>query len=243
MGHVEQLKLLWELQKVEGEIAHKEQELQNIPSVKAYHARKKELADLQEARRCHGEKMDAAREKMRNGEMNLQNISAVMRGLHKKLYGGEVHSTRELESMEKKLSLIQAEKTVLEDEILSLMEELEKDELEKLRLDSREKEGQEKLQQLKNRAQKEMQLAKQELELLHERRTAIMQQVDAPLLQKYRELSSKMQGQCVSLVLDGFCGICNVSLPSAFFARILTPGKLVYCENCGSLLVPGDKKT
>lgn len=237
---MEQLKLLWQLQELEREIARKENELQNISSVKAYHLHKKEVSDLQELRRGQGEKIDAARKMMRNSELNLQDKSAVIAGLHKKLYGGEVHSTRELESMEKKLSLMQLEKAGLEDAILAIMEELERDELENSRLDGQEKEGQEKLQQIKQRAQKDMQAARQELNVLAGRRTGIVQQLDASLLQKYRELAGKTQGQCISLVLDGFCGICNVSLPSAFRARMLTPGKLVYCENCGSLLVPGD---
>ncbi|MEW5920715.1 MAG: hypothetical protein AB1796_07190 [Bacillota bacterium] len=237
---MEQLKLLWELQELEREIARKENDLQNISSVKAFHALKKEVSDLQEILRGHEEKIDAAKKKLKRSEMNLQNTNAVIAGLNKKLYGGEVHNNRELESMEKKLSLMQVEQSALEDEILSIMEELEKDELESSRLGRQGKEVQEQLQQIKVQAQKDMQSARQELAVLGERRTGIMEQVEGPLLQKYRELSGKMQGQCISLVVGGYCGICNVSLPSAFRARILTPGQLVYCENCGSLLVLGD---
>jgi len=237
---VEQLKLLWQLQELEQEIARKEIEMQNIPSVSAYRVRKREMAALQDTLSCYAEKMEAARKKMRRAELDLHNINGAIADLNKKLYGGAVHNTRELEGMEKKVLSMKTEQSAIEDNILSIMEELEKDEFKSSELDRETDMGQERLQQVKIQAQKDMQLARQELEELNRRREGITQRVEAPLLQKYRELKAKMHGQCISLVLNSFCGICNVSLPSAFRARILTPGQLIFCENCGSLLVLGD---
>ncbi len=232
--------MLWELQELEREIAIKEDEMRKIPSVQVYRSQKSEVSSLQESLSSQQGKVEAGKKKLRRGEMNLQNVNASITGLNNKLYGGEVQSTRELENMEKKLSQLQAEQSEIEDEILSIMEELEKDELKTSELCQQEEKEQARLQKVKAQAQKELQFARQELAQLNERRIGIMEQLEAPLLQKYQDLSRKMQGQCVSLVKEGFCGICNVSLPSAFRARILTPGQLVFCENCGSLLVLGD---
>ena len=234
------MKLLWELQELEREIAFKEDEMRKIPSVQIYRSQKNEVSSLQESLSSQQEKMEVGKKKMRREEMNLQNVNASIAVLNNKLYGGEVQSTRELENMEKKLSALQTEQSAIEDEILSLMEEMEKDELKTSELCRQEEKEQARLQKVKAQAQKELQAARQELAKLNERRNGIMEQLEAPLLQKYQDLSRKMQGQCVSLVKEGFCGICNVSLPSAFRARILTPGQLVFCENCGSLLVLGD---
>lgn len=237
---MEQLKLLWQLQELEQEIARKETEIQNISSVNAYRACKKEVAALQDSLRRQAETMDAARKKMRRAELDLRNINGAIADLNKKLYGGAVHNTRELEGMEKKVLSMRAEQSAIEDNILTIMEELEKDEFKSSELGRETEAEQERLQQVKTQAQKDMQLARQELDDLNKRCESIMQRVEAPLLQKYRELKAKMHGQCISLVQNSFCGICNVSLPSAFRARILTPGQLVFCENCGSLLVLGD---
>lgn len=237
---MEQLKLLWQLQELEREIARKETEMQNIPSVNAYRARKKEVAALQDTLRPYAETMDAARKKMRRAELDLCNINGAIADLNKKLYGGAVHNTRELEGMEKKMLSMKAEQSAIEDNILTIMEELEKDEFKSSELGRETDAEQERLQQVKTQAQKDMQLARQVLDDLNRRRESITQRVEAPLLQKYKELKAKMHGQCISLVQNSFCGICNVSLPSAFRARILTPGQLVFCENCGSLLVLGD---
>lgn len=240
MNQVEQLKLLWELQELERDIARKEDEMQKIPSVHAYRTQKKEVSTLQESILNQQEKVEAGRKKLRRGEMNLQNVNAAIASLSNKLYGGEVQSTREMENMEKKLSSLQTEQSNIEDEILAVMEEMEKDEIESSEMGRQEEGEQEQLQQVKAQAQKEMQAAREELAQLNERRNSIMEQVDPPLLQKYQDMSAKTQGQCISLVQEGYCGICNVSLPSAFRARILTPGQLVFCENCNSLLVLGD---
>lgn len=237
---MEQLKLLWQLQELEQEIARKETEMQNISSVNAYRACRKEVAALQDSLRRQAETMDAARKKMRRAELDLRNINGAIADLNKKLYGGAVHNTRELEGMEKKVLSMRAEQSAIEDNILTIMEELEKDEFKSSELGRETEAEQERLQQVKTQAQKDLQLARQELDDLNKRRESIMQRVEAPLLQKYRELKAKMHGQCISLVQNSFCGICNVSLPSAFRARILTPGQLVFCENCGSLLVLGD---
>ena len=237
---MEQLKLLWELQELEREIALKEDQIRKIPSVHAYRARKKEVSDLQDSLLNQQEKVEAGRKKLRRGEMKLQDVNESIMGLSNKLYGGEVQSTRELENMEKKVSSLQTEQSAIEDEILSIMEVMEKEELETSELGRQEQEEQVRLQQIKVQAQKELQAGRQELAKLNERRNSIIEQVEPPLLQKYQDLSHKMQGQCISLVQEGFCGICNVSLPSAFRARILTPGQLVFCENCNSLLVLGD---
>ncbi len=234
---MEQLKLLWELQELERDIARKEDEIQKIPSVLAYRVQKKEVSTLQESILNQQGKVETGRKKLRRGEMNLQNVNASIANLSNKLYGGEVQSAREMENMEKKLVSLQTEQSNIEDEILAIMEEMEKDEIESSELGRQEEGEQDQLQKVKGQAQKEMQAARQELAKMNERRKSIMEQVAPPLLQKYQDMSDKTEGQCISLVQEGFCGVCNVSLPSAFRARILTPGQLVFCENCNSLLV------
>lgn len=237
---MEQLTMLWELQQLEGEISRKEDEMQSFTSVQEYRARKKEMALLQERLGVHREKTEAEKKKLRREELNLQNINTTIKSLNKKLYGGEVQNMRELENMEKKLVSLQNEQSVIEDKILAIMEEMEKTEVELTELSGQEEKEMTGLERAKGKAQKELQEARQELARLNQQREQIVAKVEPALLQKYEDLSRKMKGQCISMVRDDFCGICNVSLPSAFRARILTPGQFVFCENCGCLLVLGD---
>lgn len=237
--HVEQLQKLWQLQELEQKILHQEHELQNIASAKDYHQKKKDFKAFQEKLEKNEEKLVATKKKQRRKELELQTALDLLAKLQQKLYSGEINNIRELEGLEKKVQVKQKEKSKLEDDILFLMESIEGGEQEILILEKHQKEEHEKLQRLKARAQKDIINVQGELNDLNGRREDLRQEIEEALLKKYTEMSSRGE-RCISLVQQGLCGICNVALPSAFRARILTPGQYVFCENCGSLLVPGD---
>ncbi len=237
---MEKLQLLWQIQELEQKIFRQEQELQNLPSVNEYQNKKKELDVFQEELKKKEEKFNVGKKELRRKEMELQKVSTSLKEMDKKLYGGEIRNVKELESLEKKVRATKKEKSELEDAILGLMEALENEDGEISRLKKLEEEKNEALQKMKLIARRDIQKAQGELQQLNGQREELLQSIDKELLKKYRELSRRLQGRCVSLVKEGFCGICNVSLPSSFRARLLTPGQLVFCENCGCLLVLGD---
>ncbi|RJX27836.1 MAG: hypothetical protein C4554_03510 [Dethiobacter sp.] len=238
---MEQLQLLWQFQELEQKIFRQEQELQNLASVSEYQHKKQELAVFQKELKQKEEKLNTEKKELRRKELELQTVSTSLREMDKKLYSGEIRNVKELESLEKKVQSSKKEKSELEDEILYLMENLENDGREISQLKKQEEVKDEGLQQLKLKARGDIKKIQGELQLLNQQRDELMQNIDKQLLKKYRELSKRLQGgRCVSLVKEGFCGICNVSLPSSFRARLLTPGQQVFCENCGSLLVRGD---
>ena len=238
--HVEQLQMLWQLQELEQKILHQEHELQNIASAKDYRQKKRDFLAFQEMLRKEEEKLVTAKKEQRRKELELQTTMDLLEKLQHKLYSGEISNIRELEGLEKKVQAKQKEKSDLEDDILYLMESIEEDEKEistwqKLQISKNEA-----VQQLGARAQRDIEKAQGKLNDLIGQREELRQNIDAALIKKYTELSRYLRGRCISLVQQGFCGICNVSLPSSFRARMLTPGQFVFCENCRCLLVPGD---
>jgi predicted nucleic acid-binding Zn-ribbon protein len=240
MDLVEQLKLVFGLQELELQISHQEKELKNIGSVKKYQENKQALAVFTKEVEEKEKELKQQNKRMRNQEMELQQITVLKDELHQKLYGGERYSAKELENMEKKIHSLEKDKTGLEEEILNLMEIIESAEAG-LKTDKGRlvKEGKN-LQRLKMEAKKDIQLARGKLADLAGRREELIGRIDKDLLKKYWELSQHFQGRAVSLAKKGYCGTCNVSLPSSFRARLLTPGELVFCENCGCLLVSDD---
>ena len=237
---MEQLKFLWELQEIETEISRKDKELQSLSSVSEYQQGKKDYQIFQEDLEKREEKLALGKKDLKRMEMELLTVTSELKELTDKLYSGEIHSAKELESLEKKVQSKQKEKADLEDGMLTLMESLESSEHEiiKLRKDEEEKKGI--LQQANSRARSDVKKVQNELEQFREKQEELLKKIDDKMLKKYQGLSVRLQGKCVSLVEKGFCGICNVSLPSSFRARILTPGELVFCENCGCILVLGD---
>jgi len=233
---VEPMQLLWQLQETEQKIMQKEKELQSLPSVAEYQEKKQTVKGQEDHLARREEQHRSVKKELSRKEMELQNVSAALEASRKKLYSGEVPSVKELENLEKKVQSQGREKQQLEEKVIELMESLEslEEELSGLRQEKdRETEA---LKQVRARAKKDFQGVQQELEQLKQQRQQLEQKIPPELVAKYRELSRGGK-RCISRVKDNFCGICNVSLPSAFRAHLLTPGKEVFCENCGSLLV------
>ena len=237
---MEQLQLLWELQEIEREIRQKEKELQNLASVIKYKQQKTAFLDFLEEKKKAEERYAGEKKSLKHYEIELQNISDTLKELNSELDSGKISSAKELESLEKKVRSKEKEKSDLEEKILASMENLENGEKEIAELKIREKEKKEALQKSNTHARRDVANVRGELELLKGKQDELMRTIDAHLISKYRELNNRLQGRCISLVKKGFCGVCNVSLPSSFRSRMLTPGELVFCENCGCLLVPGD---
>jgi predicted nucleic acid-binding Zn-ribbon protein len=237
---LEQLKLLWELQELEHHISRREKELHDIKSMITYQEKKKVLNTFEKKINEKEEHLGRESKIIRRKEMELYKIMGSLNELQEKLYGGKMHNIKELENMEKKARSLEEEKAGLEDEILHLMEKIEGDEEEIVLEKKQFAKEQKKLQQLKQVAQGDWQQAKDEFTDLNRTREDLLEKIDNSLLKKYRDLSQRFQGRAVSLVKKGFCGVCHVSLPSSFRALLLTPGELVFCENCGCLLVLGD---
>jgi len=235
---MEQLRLLWELQEVEQEKNKKELDLQNIPSVLQYREKVKEVELLEKKVQQKEKEILDEKKAQRIKEMDVAKISALLKELNQKLYNGKIGNVKELESMEKKVHSLGKDRELQEDEIIVHMETVENLESEISSLQKQLQEEKKTLQKMKTKAREDRQNAQKELEELSICRDELTAKIEEGLLQKYRELSKRSGGgRCISLVENGFCGICNVSLPSSFKARLMTPGQLVYCENCASLLV------
>ncbi|NMB41266.1 MAG: hypothetical protein GX996_04955 [Firmicutes bacterium] len=238
---MDQLQLLWQFQELEQEINRQKQNLQKIPSIHEHRQEKEKFTHFQQMLKEKEEDLNSLKRELRRKELELQTITASLKEMDKKLYSGEVRNVKELENLEKNVQTKKKEISDLEDEIIHMMEKSEQDAAEISRLKKTEEEKSKTLQQLMVKARNDLAKAQENLEQLNDKHGELLQTIDESLLNRYRELSKRTPGgRCISLVKKGFCGICNVSLPSSFKGYLLTPGKLVYCENCGSLLVYGD---
>jgi predicted nucleic acid-binding Zn-ribbon protein len=238
INRMNQLMLLWELQEIEQEKSKKEYDLQNMASLLHYREKLKLVKSLENKLQQKEEEISGEKKAQRVKELEMAKIAEQMKELHDKLYDGKTGKVKELENMEKKIHLLEKESGLQEDGIIQHMEATENLEAESGRLQQLLQQEKDNLQKLKVKAQRERLNVQNEVAALSDRSDDLAAKIEAGLLQKYRELSKRNKGnRCISLFQDGFCGICNVSLPSAFLNRLQNPGELVYCENCASLLV------
>ncbi|HTW11020.1 MAG TPA: C4-type zinc ribbon domain-containing protein [Acidimicrobiales bacterium] len=159
--------------------------------------------------------------------------------VNRRLYGGTVTASRELQAMANDVDGLRKRASELEDRVLGLMEEREPldaavAELDKALADLAER-----------RASAGEKLARAEAEVasvlqgLVSRRPAALSGVPAPLLDTYGRLRERLGGVAVARLVGGRCDGCHLSLPAMELDRIrhLPPGSLENCEQCGRILV------
>lgn len=155
------------------------------------------------------------------------------------LYGGTVTSPRELQALQAELESVKARQSQLEDMVLELMEQIEPlDEdlsdraAEQASLQAREQELVAEL------SSAEAELAVQLAELA-ERRSALVAGVDPELVASYDRLRAHHDGVGVARLVGSTCSGCHLALSAVELDRVKRqpPDAMVYCEECGRLLV------
>ncbi len=232
-----QLKLLWDLQEIDLSIRALEQKIEEAPALSGV----KELAEEFEAlKRELSEKESLLKDNsktLKSLEMRAQKIVDDRKELSDTMYGGTVSSIKELEQMQRKMELLAADKKKTEDDILILMESIEEQEglLEKkvAELDKCKQE----LENKEATLAEDLDRFKSELASLKEARAKLVEKIETKYINKYNMLAEKHQGEALAKVEDDICGGCRVFISSAHRGHLYNPGAMVYCENCGRLLV------
>jgi predicted nucleic acid-binding Zn-ribbon protein len=159
----------------------------------------------------------------------------------RRLYGGEVSASRELQALAADIEALKARASALEDQVLEVMEEREP-------LDARLGELSTELAGLEQRRQGlAAALATSEAAIdeqladLDRRREAAARAVPSDLGATYDRLRARLGGVAVARLVGSHCDGCHLSLPAAELDRIrhLPDREVVTCDQCGRILVRG----
>ncbi len=231
------LKRLWELQELDLAIGALAERLAQSP----FHREAEEAADnlvrVREALELAEQTFKEQHKRLRRGELDLETITAEYGGLHRRLYSGETKNVKELEQMEVKLGLVKQKQLTLEEKLLGLMESMEQQEELIGELTSQKDDADAEMHKRQQLLDEELARLGKELEKLEEQHRLLSAQIEPGRLQLYRDISERYQGRGVARVIDDICQGCRVSISSAQRGFLYNPQTLVYCENCGRLLV------
>ena len=159
--------------------------------------------------------------------------------VNRRLYGGTVTASRELQAMSEDVDGLKKRASELEDKALGLMEEREPFDTEVASLDA-------KLAELTGRqrdALERLGVAESEVDAsiasLTSQRPGAVAAVPQALLTPYDRLRSRLGGVAVARLVGGRCDGCHLSLPAMELDRIRhqSAGSLETCEQCGRILV------
>jgi len=172
-------------------------------------------------------------------EAELTATEQRIKDVNRRLYGGEVSASRELQAMADEVKSLEARKAQLEERVLEVMEEREPidAEVNGLHAEAVSMAGEAKrLQEAIAQAEAEID---GELAAELARRAEAASDVPNEVLRSYEQLRTKFGGMGVSRLVHGSCTGCHLALPASELARLRhePDDAIIYCDQCGRILV------
>jgi uncharacterized protein len=218
------------------QLRHRRVSLPERPELVATHG-------LRAAAEQRGAKATADRQVLAAGQDRLERDITQARDRIKTvegtMYGGTVSNPRELQALQDEVGSLQRRVTLLEDEEIAVMEQLEPiDAAISAEAAEVERLGGEiiRLEAAITAAEAEVDV---ELETNRAAREASAAAVPEPLMVEYEAIRSQSGGVAVAALTAGQCGGCHMRLSSMELDRIKKQpaDAVIHCEDCGRLLV------
>lgn len=225
----DQIKKFIELQKIDIEVYKIKKDLDVMPQKIA------EIEEEFEGKKSH---LRALEERYKELQVKRKELELELKEMDEHVLKGtgqlmQLKTNKEYSAKITEIEGIKADKSVLEDKVLEMMDSTEQThkqiEEEKARLTSDEQQFLEK----KKALEAEAVAITQKVEDLKQGRGSLNADVDANLFAKYEKILDKKQGVAIVPVLKGNkCGGCYMNLTQQKVNEIRAYKDLIQCENC-----------
>ena len=228
----EQLSLLIGLQEVETKhrrINIKKKDLPNLiikldEALGAFRKRVEEdRKKLDELDKKHKEK----EEKLKRGNENLKKTKGRL---------SEVKTNREYQAILKEIEIIEEKNSEIEDEIISLLEEVDRIGVT-LKAENREFEThQQQYEQEKGRIEKEMHSLDAGVLICEEKIRDLRGRIDNDILKRYETIKAINNGLAVVSVWKEVCDGCHMNIPPQLYNELQKSSDLLSCPSCNRII-------
>jgi len=227
----EQLDLLWHLQEVEMAIVEAQRSFEEYPQKRQRLQKALEQKD-QEVLRTQKEIEELDR-KRRRMEKDLEELRDRLRKSKIRLL--EVKNNKEYEAVLNEIEWAKNAISDLEEQILVIMEELERRQAELPSLKERVRVEKEQINaQIKGLDEEHEELQKKVVEWQREK-VEVLKVADPGVLRLYESLKKK-RGFAIALVKQEVCQGCFMRIPPQLYNEILKNEKIYTCPNCQRIL-------
>ena len=228
----EQIKILVELQKIDLQIYKLKKELAQQPE---WQKKLDQEFEKKKIRVKAGEdELKALQLKQKQKESDLAVREEKIAKLQAQLY--QLKSNKEYTAMEMEIKGMKADKSVLEEDILRLLDAVDQAKAalvrEKESLSGEENKYKEQTEAFKKQAA-EIESSARELE---EKRKVYTPNVEARLLGQYEKLLKGLEGLALVPVVNNSCGGCHMGLPPQVVNETQQHEKWILCESCARIL-------
>lgn len=169
-------------------------------------------------------------------ELKSSGLQNEIKEMEDQIYSGEIQTMKELEKLQQMQRELTGQAEKIETFAITLMEKLE--ELEKVVSEERQilLKMKDEYGILRLKTIEEIGKIKEELELLYSTKQQIEENISATILEKYKKIKLH-KNQPIATVINGKCNGCNMSVSIVVVQEVSRHEKLIYCENCGRILI------
>ena len=233
----EQLRNLLQLQTVDTEIynlkAEKEAKPQEIKLLDdAFQAKKQGMADLEK------KSLDIQKQK-KDKELELASKEEAAKKLQTQLYS--LKTNKEYQTMLQQINDAKADGSVIEDQILRSMDQLDqvKAEIEKEKQALQREEK--KFNEEKNKIQNRVKEIDDRIAQLDAQRNQMAPNIDKKIMAQYNRILASRDGLAIVGVKDNSCQGCNMFVPPQVINLIKMYERIITCEVCNRMLYTNDE--
>ncbi|MDD5085957.1 MAG: C4-type zinc ribbon domain-containing protein [Candidatus Omnitrophica bacterium] len=178
--------------------------------------------------------LTAARMKQKERENDLQEKETNIRKLDGQL--SLVKTNKEYAAIQQQVASLKADNSLLEEEIIKLMDEVERAEKETNAEKNRLQTLHAKCEEEKLVLGRKEEEAKKRIAELKAERENVVKDISPETRQLYERIISAKRGIALSPVKNEGCGICHMQLRAQVLNEVMSKDKLVLCENCSRIL-------
>jgi len=185
-----------------------------------------------------GEQVEDHKRKRRQIERDIDVLESRIAKSHVKL--SNIKSNKEYQAAIKEIEDLKAEKMLLEDQVLELMEQIESVDKRRLAVQGEHEKLAKDVEKSRNTILKEIEKLDRELENFQKERDRLCQVLDESLLKTYHLLKDRKGGIAISSVIKGVCQGCHLGIPPQKFNELIRGGELMNCPHCRRIIYWGE---
>lgn len=153
-----------------------------------------------------------------------------------------IKTNKEYTAIQHEIMGAKTDKSRIEDEILTMMDEIESQQIQIKEFEAQSKEADAELAKRRQAITNAIQDADARLSRLKGERTELADTIPASFLQPYERLIKGAGGQALSACRNFVCERCRMSLTANTVSLLMAANKLIFCQSCSRILyLPEDE--
>ncbi len=233
---MDQLSLLWELQKYDEELNQLIDKVKKAETAKNIEEFELKLNQLEYDICNFKTKVDVDNEKIRRHSKKVDEFNFRLKDIEEKLYSGDITDLNQIQHMNKEIKNLKDLIEELEFEMLALMEDIENIKVKLIDLENDYKTYRQKLDSAKDQRSKNIKELTDLIKEKEELRNEFMKQIDEVLIQKYKAIKARKVKALVK-ISDDKCTGCHMNIPLTIVSKLKKNDDIYYCDNCDRILL------